>query len=277
MNIDIFQKKLPPPIDVWTSYPRDNSHIVVTWSEARNPDRGVVNGVVKRVCYNVYKGMSSNGIFVVVNEQPLLTNRYEDHDVSRNPNVVNWYKVSTVYETSGGWVEGDQSKAVCFEVHNTDRWFQKINERNLWILKNTGMLFDLYTRRYAGELCKRCYDDVRGRAGAPDCPQCFGTGFVGGYDPAFQLYVRLKPTENALGVSTQMYVNENAPGAWTISPTKLMNRDLLISPTGVIYHVLSSMINQAGGYLFHQELKLKALDPNDPLYMMKRSTLYPFT
>jgi hypothetical protein len=54
-----------------------------------------------------------------------------------------------------------------------------------------------------------------------------------------------------------------------------MNRDILISPTGTIYQVTASMINQAGGYLFHQELKLKAFDMKDPIYNMKRTTLYP--
>src|SRR5574344_64974 len=275
MNIQVFQKDVLPPNNIIISYPRDNTHIIVTWDEARNPDKNVLNKEIKKVCYNIYKGLTQNGIFYKLNNNPLPTNRFEDYDISRNPNVANWYKVSTVYETDGDLVEGALSKPACFQVHNTDRWFFKMNERNLWILKNTGMLFDLYTRKYDGEICPQCYDPIRGRAGTQDCDVCYGTGFVGGYDPAYQLYIRLKPIEKSLTVSDQMYVNENSPGAWTISNTKIMNRDILISPTGTIYQVTASMINQAGGYLFHQELKLKSFDMKDPIYNMKRTTLYP--
>lgn len=73
----------------------------------------------------------------------------------------------------------------------------------------------------------------------------------------------------------QMMVYKKPCGAWTISDTQIQNRDVLISPTGTIYQVINSMINQAGGYLFHQELNLKPYDPNDPIYDMKRTTLYP--
>ena len=276
MDFQLYQKNLIPPKHLTISYPRDNTHIIITWNEVRNPDKYMSVKTVNKVYYNVYKGLSRNGIFYKLNNAPIATNRFEDYDMARNPNIQNWYKVSAVYEDENGQqIEGALSEPQCFEVRNTDKWFYKINERNLWILKNTGMLFDLYTRKYDGEHCPRCYDEIRGRAGTLDCDICYGTGYVGGYDPAYQLYVRLKPIEQALNVSTQMYTFENSPGAWTITTTKIMNRDVLISPTGTIYQVVASMINQAAGYLFHTELKLKACDLKDPIYQMKRTPLYP--
>lgn len=265
-----------PPVHIDISYPRDNSHIIITWNEVKNPDKNVLNKKITKVCYNIYKGLSQNGIFYKLNSEPLPSNRYEDYDVSRNPNVQNWYKVSTVYEAEGTYIEGQLSMPRCFQVHNTDRWFMKMNERSLWVLKNTGQLFDLYTRKYEGERCPQCFDAIRGRSGTPDCPICYGTGYVGGYDPAFQLYIRLKPAQTSMDFTpNQMLVQNQSPGAWTISDTQIMNRDVLISPTGTIYQVINSMTNQAGGFLFHQELNLKPYDPNDPIYGMKRTTLYP--
>ena len=276
LNVSIFQRQLQPPEHLVIAYARDYRHLIITWNEIRNPDKHLVNKKIKAVCYNVYKGLSQNGIFYKLNDTPLLTNRYEDTDIERNPNVMNWYKVSSVYEDEdGNWIEGQLSPPSTFRIRNTDKWFFKINERNYWILQNTGMLFDLYTRKYTGEQCPKCYDSIRGRSGSNTCPICFGTGFVGGYDPAYQLYVRLKPVEQMLTISNQMFVNENTPGAWTISDTLIMNRDLLISPDGTFYQVLARHINQAGGYLFHQELRLKAYDPEDPIYHLKRATIYP--
>lgn len=263
------QTQLPPPANVLVAHVHDLRTLVVTWDEVRGANLGEVR-------YNVYRSLAQQGAFVKLNDQPLLVNRYEDADISINPNVDNWYAVTAVYEPVPGLqVEGAMSRAAHYRVHNTDKWFYKINERNMWILRNTGQLFDLYTRRYTGERCPLCVDNVRLRAGTYSCPVCYGTGFVGGYEPAYQLYVRLKPVETSLGVSSQMLVNDNSPGAWTITDTIIANRDLLISPQGTIYQVLAVHVNQAAGFLFHTELRMRALDPTDQLYSMKRATLYP--
>ena len=151
-----------------------------------------------------------------------------------------------------------------------------MNERNMWILKNTGQLFDLYTRKYEGKQCPKCYDSIRGRSGENDCDVCFGTGFEGGFEAMYQLYVRLKPAETSLDIQATEYTYTNLPGAWLISKTEIKNRDILISPQGKMLSVLSSYVNQAAGFLFHQELKLKEIDPTDQLYRIRRETLYPF-
>ena len=97
MNIQVFQKNLPAPTHIDISYPRDNRHIVITWNEVKNPDKNLLNKEIKKVYYNIYKGFTQNGIFYKLNNQPLTTNRYEDYSVSKNPQIQNWYKVSTVY------------------------------------------------------------------------------------------------------------------------------------------------------------------------------------
>ena len=257
-------KVVLPPDNIMLSYPRDNSYIIVTWNETH------ADG------YNVYKGTGPHGIFYLMNDTPLSTNRFEDREVSRNPNIQNWYKVSAVYKAEDGYRESELSDAVCYQVHNTDKWFNKINERNFWILQNMGVLCDLYTRKYDGERCPDCYDPVRGRAGNSTCTTCFGTGYVGGYNPQYQLYVRFRPQQTALEIGSQMFTLNNQPIAWTISDTKIANRDIIINPEGKIFQVLNSTVSHAAGYLFHQEFTLKEFEPEDPIYKMKRKTLYPF-
>ena len=259
---------LPPPSRVTVAFPRSRSAAVVTW-EALPPFMGVAPR------YTVSRAPSKAGVYAALTLSPVAGNRYEDAALDPNPNVDYWYTVAAVYESGGVAFSTPPSEPAHFQVSTMDRWFFKVNERNYWILKNTGQLFDLYQRKYSGERCPQCYDPVHGRATSPDCAVCYGTGFVGGYTPAFQLYVRLKPTSTVLNVGPQMYVNENSPGAWTITDVKIVNRDLLIGPTGTMYEVLSSHVNQAGGYLFHTELQLRALDPKDKLYGMRREVLYP--
>src|SRR3712207_4670130 len=131
----------------------------------------------------------------------------------------------------------------------------------MWILKNTGILMDLYIRKTDGKRCEKCYDKVRGQSSDSRCPICYGTTFVGGYEPAVQLYVRQKPAAQQLDISNGGYMINSNPGAWTISGIHIHNRDLLINPEGRILSVTNANITHAAGYYFHQELQTKEIDP----------------
>ncbi|MFW6015077.1 MAG: hypothetical protein ACOCRK_01415 [bacterium] len=269
--------QLPPPNNVFISYPKKQGHVMITWNSISHPnnnDEDNNNDFI--VNYNVYRGTSVNGIFYKLNDEPIKNNYFEDEKQNKNPNITYWYKVSSIYKNdSGNIIEGKSSKPIKYEVNNTNRWFKKMNERSMWILKNTGQLFDLYVRKYEGKRCPKCYDSIRGRSGNGHCEICFGTGFEDGYEPMFQLYMRLKPVQQSLDIGSHGFQINSSPGAWTISSTQIKNRDILIGPQGIIYSVTSSHINQAAGYLFHQELQLKELERTDPLYNLKRETLYP--
>lgn len=267
LNISINELRLPPPEDIMVQFTKVQNQRIITWN--------VLQGTDKQIFYNVYRGLAHNGIFYKQNLQPLATNKFIDYNVSNNPNITYWYKVSSVYLDNGVWIEGIPSQAVQYRVNNFNKWFNKINERNMWILKMDGELFDLYTRKYEGEHCPDCYSDTRGRASQKACTTCYGTGFVGGFEPRTQIYIRIVPVEESLSIETESYRYNKQQSMWTISPIQIRNRDLLIGPDGIFYTVLSSYINKVSGYTFHQDLKTKTLEPNDPLYSMKRTTLQP--
>lgn len=281
MDFQLNQRRLPAPKNIMVSSPKGPGHLLVVWDKVNNPDKQFIDRgkadpfLIKEVKYNVYRSISLNGIFYKMNNEPLSSPRFEDNKVSRNPNTQYFYKVSTVAVLNdGSKIEGELSPPVIFHIPTTNKWFKKMNERNMWILKNTGVLMDLYVRKTEGERCTKCWDSIRAQADA-DCTNCFGTGFEGGYEPMTQLYVRQKPAMQQLELTPHGYVINNNPGAWTISKIKLNNRDLLINPEGKIFSILNVTVSHAAGYLFHQELSLKELDPTDRLYQLKRATLYP--
>lgn len=278
MNFNINSRRLNYPQNIIVNIPRNIKQITITWDKVFNPDETISSYsiYITSIQYNVYRGTSINGIFYKLNNSPLNTNRYDDNTIGLNPNTTYWYKISTIANFSdGSFSESALSEPVRYEVKNENKWFNKMNERNMWILKNTGVLMDLYIRKTTGERCSNCYDDVRGQASNSSCPICYGTSFVGGYDPAFQLYVRQKPVNQQLNLTSQGYTLNSNPGAWTISSVHIHNRDLLINPEGRIFSVTGSSITHAAGYYFHQELQMKEIDPLDPKYSIKRKTLYP--
>lgn len=285
MDFQINERRIPAPNNISVSVPKGTRHLLVIWDKKKNPDLtyitnanyipDVSNPLIKEIKYNVYRGTSLGGIFYKMNTEALVNSRFEDQKVSQNPNTQYFYKVSSVaIFDNGDVIEGNLSSPVIFHVPTTNKWFKKINERNMWILKNTGVLMDLYVRKTEGQRCTKCWDPIRSQ-GDSDCLNCFGTTFEGGYEPMTQLYIRQKPATTQLDLSAHGYTQNSTPGAWTISNIKLTNRDFLINPEGKIFSVTGSHVNHAAGYLFHQELTMKELDTTDRLYKVKRTTLYP--
>lgn len=280
MDFQLNNRILPPPININISHPKGPGKLLIVWDEVNNPDKDKFSSnpesIIKDVGYNIYRATSMGGIFYKLNNKTLSIPRYEDNDVSLNPNSQYFYKVSTVITMSDGITksEGKLSDFVTFKIPTENRWFKKINERNMWILKNTGVAMDVYRKKTDGERCLICYDSIRAQ-GDPDCTNCFGTTFDGGYEPMTQIYIRQKPATEQLQLTTQGYVIDNNPGAWTISSIELTNRDLMFNPFGKLFSVINSNISHAAGYMFHQELQIKELDPTDKRYQLKRKTLYP--
>lgn len=265
MDIKIVSTKLLPPKNIKITYV--NSNIQITWDNVsyKNYD----------VFYNIYRCNITNGAFIKLNQSPIHTNKYIDKTNVQNANITHWYRISSLYKNDNTFIESELSNAFIYKVDNTNKWFHKMNERNMWILKMDGELFDLYKRKLDGERCI-CYDEVRGQSARPDCDKCYGTGYIGGYDPVYQLYIRLKPAQSALDRTNRGLSVKNSTGAWTICDVQIKDRDLLISPQGKMFRVVNAHINHAAGYYFHQELNIEEIETNDPVYKIQRDTLYPF-
>lgn len=278
MNFNLNNRKLNSPNNIELSFPRNIKKMIITWNRVFNPDinnNDILNPIIS-VNYNVYRSTSINGLYIKINKVLIDSNRYEDTSIGINPNTLYWYKVSTVATFFDGTTsESKLSEPVTYKVRNDNKWFNKMNERNMWILKNDSVLMDLYIRKTEGERCPKCWDDIRGQSANPNCDICFGTTFIGGYEPVFQIYVRQKPASQQLDLSSQGYIVNSNPGAWTISSIQLRNRDILINPEGRMFSIITSQINHAAGYMFHQELQMKEIDPTDVRYNICRTSLYP--
>ena len=263
-NLSLATRRLPPPQDIKLEYTKVSGQSIIIWDNLRGADH--------KVFYNVYRAMAYNGIFYKLNKSPIPINRFIDNTCRTHPTIGYWYKVSSCYLDNDIWIEGTPSEPIQYQAGPATFWLNKINERNLWILKNDGLIFDFYARKYDGEKCS-CYDYNRASPALGDCPICYGTGYVGGYAPTCALLVRIVNTVETLNQTKESYRFSQTPTAWTISPIRIRNRDLLIHPDGTIYQVLDSTVSSAAGFQFHQDLKLSSLENNDPLYKIRHAHL----
>lgn len=266
MDIIVKKFKLIPPKNIKIIFTNLQNDASITWDKIEYMDY--------TIGYNVYRSTIANGIYYKLNKDVLLTNRYEDRSITNNRNTTYWYKISTLYLDEDTWIESELSNAQIYRVDNTNKWFHKMNERNMWILKMDGELFDLYKRKLEGEHCD-CWDDIRGSSANPNCDKCYGTGFIGGYDPIYQIYIREKPNADSLDRTMRGLSVKNSTGAWTICDVPIRDRDILINPQGIMFRVVNVNMGHAAGYNFHQEITMEEIETNDPVYNIKRKTLYP--
>lgn len=238
--ININQRRLPPPDDIKIMYTRNTGQCIITWNK--------LFGAEHDAFYNIYRSNSYNGIYYKQNVQPVFQNKYVDNTLSRNPNIVYWYKISSLYKINNSWIEGVPSRPIQYKMNNLNKWFNKINERNFWILKNDGILCSFYQRKYEGERCT-CYDQLRGQAGSSTCNLCWGTGIKGGYNAPVELYLRFNNVAEALQQDIDSWsFMQNGLTAWTITPIRIRNRDAIVDDRGIIYTVTASTISTAAGY-----------------------------
>ena len=158
-------------------YTKISGQVLITWTKIPLVESLIQEGITQ-IYYNVYRGNSFSGIFYKQNTIPLIINQYIDNALNKNPNIIYWYKISAIYKKNDKWIEGFASRPVQYKINNLNKWFNKMNERNMWILKNDGLVFQLYQRKYEGERCS-CFDSLRGVAGNSRCPICWGTSFIG--------------------------------------------------------------------------------------------------
>ena len=265
MNINFNNKKYNPPNNISVMISRYEQQIVITWD--------IIQG--DNIFYNIYYSNSINGIYYKSNQKLLNTNRYE-FTIDKNPNTEYFFKVSTyVIFDDNTYTESDLSQPVYYKIKNTNKWFKKMNERNMWILKNTGTLMNLYTVKTTGIKCTHCYNDIREQSFDPNCPVCFGTGFEGGYDPKVQIYMRQRPAQQSLDMTNNGYMLNTKPTFWTISQIHIKKRDILINQEGYLFVVISITPSHIAGYYLHQEFQMEQLQPNHPLNFLKNNNLYP--
>lgn len=179
-----------------------------------------------------------------------------------------FYKVTTVGVTSSGeLVESDISfvKAThMYEQERTDWTWKEGIRRNRWILEQGGERVKVLVRKWNGTACDS-FSDVHQNS-PNDCPVCYGTNFVGGYEGPFDLIVAPPDSEKNVELTEiGLRVNYNWE-TWT-GPSPLLNkRDIIIRPSGERFTVGAVKYIGSRGAIYQQMFPLQQLDSSDFIY-----------
>lgn len=225
-----------------------------------------------------------------VNKDNLNTNLSSDNAAQQDfvpMDYVGWRRTDPVAllkgDCVGTYYGGEQFCAdgygVGFQVRGVP--FNEENDRRQEELLNLeGEPCVLVKRLYTGVTCS-CYEFTRQNP-ALRCPNCFGTGFVTGYDQFFdprrsdgRIMVRFDPTEEDIKIDDEGLESSFLPNCWTLTVPAVKSRDFLIrfnfdGTEEFRYEIISvtrnMLLNQLTGA---QKFKVQRMRKTDPIYQWR--------
>jgi len=193
-----------------------------------------------------------------------------------------WYRVTSVATcldengnplTSSGYIETPLRFAQPITNHQIETmdwiWREAIR-RNNWMLEQGGERVKVFIRKTSGTPCF-CGIDPRsieiGHQPRNKCEQCFGVGFIGGYEGPYDLII--SPDEGAdrrVRQTPEGRTLEHQWDVWTGPSPALTQRDFIVRQTNERYSVGAVRKPSARGNIMQQQFQIKYLEENDIRY-----------
>ncbi len=148
--------------------------------------------------------------------------------------------------------------------------------RNRWILEQGGERVKLFIRRTVGNPCP-CQWDPRLFAFSKQplnmCVQCYGTGFIGGYEGPYDIIIGPDESERRVSQSNMGRRLENTYEVW-IGPTPIVSqRDFIVKQNGERFSIGPVRRTQVRGRTLQQAFTIGYLDSGDIRYKVPMGPL----
>lgn len=198
-----------------------------------------------------------------------ITYSYVDSLIATNIGRKIFYKVTTVAQVpeTGAVLETPLEEVPAKSLEDMEEvdwiWAEAIR-RNRWILEQQGERVKLFIRRWFGDRCT-CWDDQYKRA-TNDCPACYGTGYLIGYDGPYDIIIAPPESEKTIELLDMGLHISYEWLTWTGPYPLLTDRDFVIRQNGDRFSV--ARINPQGsrGATYQQHFNLAYLTTGDIRY-----------
>jgi hypothetical protein len=118
---------------------------------------------------------------------------FVDHDVNSPWSLSSFYYILRTISIKGaGYVDSDP----LYCSHDADHIAQElVRKKQVYLRARAGVNVAFLCRKSWGTKCARCWDEVRKIPTDPECPDCYGTGYAGGYLNAFHTLALITPAK----------------------------------------------------------------------------------
>lgn len=226
--------------------------------------------------WHVYRGLSPDMVPGSAGTEKLTTTPVTVPmylDATANTMVgANWYYLVT--EVVNG-VEERLDKAVTLNQwfggeHRTMlspvRIYQEFKRRKWLLLGRTAETVDFLIRRRAGTRC-RCFAPEYESILKSDCTDCYGTGWLRGYELLRSVKCRVLSITETLKLQPKGIIFDSRPKAWIVDFPISRNGDIIVRRNGERYEIdqVDPVIHQ--GVLTEQNFSLTSLPETHPVYL----------
>jgi len=181
-----------------------------------------------------------------------------------------YYKVTSVAfdnTCEGGTRETPLNEVEAFSLYDMEKidwiWAEAIR-RNKWILEQGGERVKLFIRKWSGYLCP-CWDDQYRQAKQDDL-NCYGTGYVGGYEGPYDIIIAPPESEKTVNLfDVGLHVNYNFT-TWTGPYPLLTDRDFVVRQNNDRFSIAHINAQGSRGAIYQQHFELSQLDQQDIRY-----------
>jgi len=205
--------------------------------------------------------------------------RFLNRDVTRHQPP--YYKVTAVaYDVENSrLIETDPAlvKATTLHIEEIDWIWTEAVRRNAWIAEIAGERVELFMAKKSGVMCGCLYRDEGTYHPSRSCTDCYGTGYVGGYDGPYPMIVVIPFGEKSFSIrETGMRRTDTFDGMWAPPDPLAEQFDLILRQNGTLHQVGPVLRPNHRGFMalqqrfsmevlnfhnIHYEL-LKTLDPD---------------
>jgi hypothetical protein len=207
------------------------SELDLTWDQYS----GTITG------YNIYRALSAEGDYVKLNVSPVSILSYQDTTAKQNAVTVYWYVIKAVIggnETDGSTPVSNvafakvNDRTTMARIGNAtelnhERVLMEMVRRNDIMVRRGGEVIDLWVRKTAGTLCS-CYASERKQPTNPDHADCFGTGFLGGFEAYRNVLIKIEHTPNDYNVMEFGGSLRSVTTAWNTTFPLISNGDIVV-------------------------------------------------
>jgi len=246
----------------------DYRYLTVSWDMA-----GIPTGPV--ITFDLYRSESPEGDFELIKKNiPSSRAHYHDWEANtKNKWRTIYYKI--VYKEDG--VDTVTSDPIRIENALDAEALDIVRRQNLVLWYKSGRPGFFLIERSWGPRCTRCYNPASGRTMDPDCPECFGTKYSGGYfEPIFGYIAQSGLGSRKTQITSLIEIQQGSRQFWTSNYPLLKPRDIFVDNMNRRWRIKQTYLTEKLGAYMRQILSAEELPKNHKIYDVVVPNLYNF-
>lgn len=202
----------------------------------------------------------------VVNDEEFLDDTRRD--LTKNQDV--WYAIKTTDATGEVYYSRPQKMGSSWGKREWLIAREMTRQAKVRLIKRRAGVRGFHLRRRTSGVKCPCVDPDTGRVKDPNCPECYGTSFVGGYHPPVECYVDQHPEKVLIKLDAQQGLVSEKVSAWnTLAYPPFRPNDFWVDArNGLRYRIQENVATVAHleGVPIFLQVQVKAENNSDPIY-----------